>query len=439
MDYDQLYSEFNVGAARQVCFRAEMRMRAEHTLEKKGELEDKCVEQVVLLSERDVEIAHLKSLLSLKETEAAEAIRLRSQLTTVEAADAAKDNELKERNFTLEGERGAMSENIVTLESVNVAKETELASLSSQVAKLTSDLSGFQLLRDELNSKVSSLEYERDCLITQKRSLESTFELLRECIEALQDEQAKALGDRVAELDAQLSEMAIHLDEEFYPRFLTTISGRRWFLSHGLKLDGLKAGIDHGKAGRDLSAVEAYDSFAEEKYVDVVNTLDVVDFYLLSELESKKDSSIIDLMDSLRLDGALVEIPGAEDLQPSLEQLMLPIHRPKDNVTFAKTSLSSYLEVVNLRVQRFREEVKEKRLSLTDVMIPFVEPLSSKSLTGEASTSAAPINTLWTTFASSAVIHPSSVFSDQVLDADPHNEDPPVVPFEKKRLGTSPE
>ncbi|GJT68792.1 hypothetical protein Tco_1020272 [Tanacetum coccineum] len=248
---------------------------------------------------------------------------------------------------------------------------------------------------------------------------------------------------------------------------MTTVSGRRWFLSHGLKLvilkclqspeylqalgqsigcvvnegihDGLKAGIDHGKVGRDLSVVEAYDPSAEEKYVDVVNALGVVDFSLLSELESKKDSSIVDLMDSLRLEGVLAEIPRAEHLQPSLEQLMLPIHRPKDNAVFAKTYLSSSLEIVNLRVQKFREEAKGKRLSLTDVMTPFVEPLSSESLTGEASTSAAPITTLSTFFASSAIIPPSSVASDQVLDAEPHCEDPPAVTFEKEKFSTSPE
>ncbi|GKF32006.1 hypothetical protein Tco_0101804 [Tanacetum coccineum] len=81
---------------------AEVRMRAKHTLEKKSELEDRCAEQTLLLSERDAEIARPKSLLSLKETEAAKAIRLHVQLTTAEAAGAAKDNELrdlKERNF----------------------------------------------------------------------------------------------------------------------------------------------------------------------------------------------------------------------------------------------------------------------------------------------------------------------------------------------------
>ncbi|GKC62410.1 hypothetical protein Tco_1095008 [Tanacetum coccineum] len=184
MDYDQLYTEFNVGAARQMCLGAEVRMRAEHTLEQKDRLDDKCAEQTTFLSDKDVEIAHLRSLLSLKETEAAEVVHLRSQLSIVEAADAAKNAELrdlKERNFALEGEKDALSEKVATLE---------------------------------------------DRLADQCSSLESAFELFKERMEAMQDEQATILGNRVAELDAQLLEMAAHLDEEFYPRFLTTISGR---------------------------------------------------------------------------------------------------------------------------------------------------------------------------------------------------------------------
>ncbi|GKF50600.1 hypothetical protein Tco_0147067, partial [Tanacetum coccineum] len=156
--------------ARHVCLGAEVRMWAEHTLEKKGELKDKCAEQTTLLLEKDAEIAHLKSLLSLKESEAAESISLRSQLFVVEAADAAKSTELRdlmEKNFALEGERNSLSEKVTTLESVTTSKEDELASLSSQVAKLIADLSGLQLSRDELNSKVASLESERDCLASQ--------------------------------------------------------------------------------------------------------------------------------------------------------------------------------------------------------------------------------------------------------------------------------
>ncbi|GKG43905.1 hypothetical protein Tco_0482998, partial [Tanacetum coccineum] len=45
---------------------------------------------------------------------------------------------------------------------------------------------------------------------------------------------------RVVELDSELMGMAIHLDEEFYPRFLTTIAIRRWVIGHGLRLAVMK-------------------------------------------------------------------------------------------------------------------------------------------------------------------------------------------------------
>ncbi|GJU89518.1 hypothetical protein Tco_1301941 [Tanacetum coccineum] len=342
-------------------------------------------------------------------TEAAEAIHLRSQLSIVEAANAAKSTEvrdLKERNFALEGEKDALSENVATLESMTTSKETELASLTAQVAQLTSDLSGFQLSRDELSSKVVFLESERDRLVDQSSLLESAFELFKERMKAMQDEKAKVLGNRVAELDAQLLEMAAHLDEEFYPHFLTTISRRRWILTHGLKLDGLKAWVDDGKVGRDLSMIKAYNPFAEAKYIDVVNALSTVDFSLLSELKSKKDASMVDLMDSLHLEGPLAEIPRAKDL--------------------------------------VRGEIKEKRLSLTDVMFPLAEPLSLKSLIGEDSKSATPvttepITTVSTTFTSFEVVHPLLISNDQALDTEPNDTDPPVVTFEKEELATSPE
>ncbi|GJT86916.1 hypothetical protein Tco_1068633 [Tanacetum coccineum] len=170
--------------------------------------------------------------------------------------------------------------------------------------------------------------------------------------------------------------------------------------------DGLKAGIDHGKAGRDLSVIEAYDPSAEAKYVDAVNALRTVDFSLLSVLKSKKDACMADLMDSLRLEGPLAEIPRAKELQPSLEQLMLPIHRAEDDVVLGETSLSFSLQV---------------------------------SLIGEASTSAfpataEPVTTLSTTFASSCVVPPLFVSDYQVSDAEPHDEDPPVITFEEEEL-----
>ncbi|GKD42441.1 hypothetical protein Tco_1267086, partial [Tanacetum coccineum] len=336
MDYDQLYFEFNVEATRQVCLGAEVRMRAEHTLEQKARLKDKCSEQAALLSKRDTEIVHLKSLLSLKEDEATEAIRLRR-------------------------EKDALFEKVKTLESIDALKETE------------------------------------------KSSLESAFELFSERMKATQDEQILTHGLKLVILKC--------LQSPEYCHALGLAIGCA--VNKGIQ-DGLRAGVDHGKAGRDLSVIEAYDPFAEAKYVKAVNALGTVNFSLLSELKSKKDASIVDLIDSLRLEGPLVEIPRAEDLQPSPEQLRLPIYRPKDNIVLGETSLSFSLQVVHSRVQRVKGEIMEKRLSLTDVMVPLAEPLSSRSLIGEASTSAVPstvelVTTLSTTFASSSFVPPLSV------------------------------
>nr|GEV77326.1 hypothetical protein [Tanacetum cinerariifolium] len=235
---------------------------------------------------KDAEIAHLKSLLSLKETRAAKAIYLRSQLSIVEVTDAAKSTELrdlKEINFAIEGEKDALSE------------------------------------------KVSS-------------SLESALGLFKEHIEAMQDDQATVLGNR----------------------------------------DGLKVGVDHGKVRRDLSVIEAYDLFAETKSINAVNALGAVYFSLLSQLKSKKDASMVDLIDSLRLDGPLAKIPRAKDLQP-------------EACTFAT-------------------------------------PVTTK-----------PITTLSITFTSFGVIPPLSISNDQVLDTKLNDADPPAVTFKTEELATSPE
>nr|GEX48988.1 hypothetical protein [Tanacetum cinerariifolium] len=324
-------------------------MQAKHTLEQKDRLEDKCVEQTNLLSEIDAEIAHLRSLLSLKETEAAEAIHLRSQLFIVEAADAAKSTELrdlKERNFALEGKKDVLSEMVITLKSTTASKETELASLT-----------------------------------TQSSSLESAFELFKERIKAMQDEQSAVLGNKSSKY---LQALGKAID---------------CAVNKGIH-DGLKVGVDHGKAGWDMSMIEAYDPLAEAKYIDAVNALGTVDFSLLSELRANKDANMVNLMDSLHLEGPLAEI--------------------------------------------LKGEIQEKRLSLMDVMVTFAEPLSSKSLISKASTFATPvttkpITTLSITFTSFDVVPPLFISNDQALDIKLNDTDPHVMTFDKEELATSPE
>ncbi|GKA31534.1 hypothetical protein Tco_0717839 [Tanacetum coccineum] len=438
-------------------------MHREHTLERKGELEDKRVKQTTLLSEKDAEIAHLKSLLSLKEVEAAEAISLRCQLSGVEAADVAKSTELrdlKEKNFALEGERNVLSERVETLKSVAASKEIELASLSSQVAKLTVDLSGFELSRDELDLKVVSLESERDCLATQKSSLESAIGLFKEQVEKMQDEQMRVLSDRVATIASELVEMVLHMDVEFYPHYLTVIAGRRWVLCRGLKpmlakcrsspeylstmgeaigraIDksmqgGLAAGIEHGRAGRSITDVAAFNPSAESDYVAAINALQGVSFSLLAQLEANKDASMADVMDLLRLEGLVVETSKASRLQPSLDQLMILIHRLEDQVIIGETSLSFSLKVAHNHVQRLRGDTTARRMSLTDCILPLVEPLSARNLTGKASSSA-DLTTAMTTALSTTLVQTDPVPTVLSTEVPPS----PKIVFEEEELDTT--
>nr|GEY08260.1 hypothetical protein [Tanacetum cinerariifolium] len=336
MDYEQLLAEFNVGTARQVCFSAEIKMQLEHELR-----------------------------------EAAEAIRLRGQITVVEAAKAAWANELnvlKERNVVPEGQ-------VVVLESVVVSKDVKLASSNAQVAKVTQDFSSLQLSCDELSARLPLL------------NLRKTNLLIR-CLHW----RLHALAS-VMSIDYDLMEMALHMDEEFYPRYLTTIVVQRWILCHGSA-----AGFDHGKAGRALVDVFAYNLFAEADYVAAINALRVVDFPFLAQLESRKDASMADIMDLLRLEG-----PVAETLEAS-------------------------------QLSRIRGDVAACRLSLTDAMVPLIEPLSVKCLTGEASTlgvlAMATTTALSTTFiqASTIPLAPSTKVPFS-----------PKIVFEQEELNTTPE
>ncbi|GKB59362.1 hypothetical protein Tco_0915548 [Tanacetum coccineum] len=195
----------------------------------------------------------------------------------------------------------------------------------------------------------------------------------------------------------------------------------------GLAIDkgmqtGLVAGIDHGKAGRSVTDVAAYDPSMEAKYVFAVLAFRDLDFNLLSQLESQKDANIADIMNLLRLEGPSAETPMGSQLQPSYEQLLLLIHRKEDNVVIGETSLSDSLDAVHARVQKIKEGASSRRLSISDAMGPLVDPLSSENLVDEASTSGVPTTVVATTalvVANVNSVAPISVTDYEVLDAEP--------------------
>ncbi|GKB79235.1 hypothetical protein Tco_0946130 [Tanacetum coccineum] len=233
---------------------------------------------------------------------------------------------------------------------------------------------------------------------------------------------------------------------------MSTISGRRWLLTHGLKLsvvkclnspeylaslgstishaiekgmqNGLSAGIDHEKAGRNLEDIVAYNPVAEAYYNSALQRLHEVDFPLLAELSSHKDASVEDIMNLLCLESPLDDAPGMSDLQLDIKQLTLPIHRPEDQLVLGETSLSFALSVTNSRVERIRESVAVQRSSLAEAMVPLVEPLSAETLTGVVGTSdsvpttAAVMTALSTTFASTNSISLITVDDYEIVSAD---------------------
>ncbi|GKD66759.1 hypothetical protein Tco_1308867, partial [Tanacetum coccineum] len=128
-----------------------------------------------------------------------------------------------------------------------------------------------------------------------------------------------------------------------------------WLLTHGLKLvlikclnspeyptalgaaiscsiekgmqDGITAGINHGRTGRRLADIVAYNPSVEEDFNSALQEIRKVDFHLLFKLKSHKDASIEDVMNLLHLEGPLADAPSIDSLQPNVEQLRIPIYR----------------------------------------------------------------------------------------------------------------
>ncbi|GJS16137.1 gypsy type transposase [Tanacetum coccineum] len=122
----------------------------------------------------------------------------------------------------------------------------------------------------------------------------TVYDNCMEQLEKFQDDRMKVVNDKLAKLDADLAKMACHLEERFYSYLLNTISGRRWLLTHGLKIflvkclnsskylmalgvaishaiekgmqSGLAAVIDHGREGRSLADVAAYNPGDEANF-----------------------------------------------------------------------------------------------------------------------------------------------------------------------------
>nr|GEU84438.1 hypothetical protein [Tanacetum cinerariifolium] len=261
-------------AARQMSLGAEVRMRVKYNVKERRRLKSVVEKKDELLKARDGEIENIKAQLLLKEAKAAKAIRLRAHTSNLEAVEKS--------------------------------------------------------LWDEVNSfkgRDVILKKERDALDVKVTDLEASV--------------MKIVNEKFDKLYTDFVEMSLHLEEKFYPHLLTTISGRRWLLTHGMELaivkclnspkylsalgtaigkaiekgmqDGLAFGITHGKKGRVLTNVSAYNPSEEADYISALQQLQNLNFPLLAELKSNTDSSVEAIMEILHLENSLAEKLGLNE------------------------------------------------------------------------------------------------------------------------------
>ncbi|GJS31043.1 gypsy type transposase, partial [Tanacetum coccineum] len=141
MEHDQLFTEFNVGAARQMYLSAEVRMCAEYNVKEKRRSKSVFERQGELLKVREKEIENLKAQLLLREAEAAEAIRLRAEASNFGAIEKSlrdETNALKERTVILEKERNALDVKVTELEASAANKGRALTDLNALVTSVKS-------------------------------------------------------------------------------------------------------------------------------------------------------------------------------------------------------------------------------------------------------------------------------------------------------------
>ncbi|GKE13113.1 hypothetical protein Tco_1416664 [Tanacetum coccineum] len=324
-------------------------------------------------------------------------------------------------------------------------KDKEIENLKAQL--LLKEAEAAEAIR--LHAEVS--KFKNDILVDQVDGLEISSAGLQEkvtayesCIDQLekfQDDKMKEVNHKFDQLYTDFIEMALHLEEKFYPHLLTIVFGRQWLLTHGMELaivkclnstleaaigkavekgmqDGLSTGITHGAEGRNLTDVAVYNPSAEADYISALQRLQSVNFSLIAELRSNKDASFETIMNLLHLDDTLAKKLGLTESQPHANQLMVPIHRSPDQTVFGATALSLSLDVSHARVQKIRENIINHRSALRDIFIPLAEPLSSVALEGTSCIAPATTTTLSVTFASVSSIPPILTDDYEVVHAD---------------------
>ncbi|GKC86098.1 hypothetical protein Tco_1141815 [Tanacetum coccineum] len=353
MEHEQLFTEFNVSAARNMSLSSEVKMRAEYNILEKRKWRSLAEEKDILLEAKDKEIEDLKSKLLKAKEESVEVAQLRAQVFGLEATENSlrgKVASTKEHNVLLEQECDSLKLKVTSLESTIGEKDHELSdlgasssSLKSQNQSLVNHVHELEISSTDLREKLEMYEGRRRWLLTHGMKL-----LLVKCLNST--EYIEALGHAF---------------------------GRA--IEKGMQ-EGLAARIEHDQAGRCLTDLEAYIPSAEADFNSAIRDLRDLNFPLLQELSNKKDASTWDIMDLLRLDDVVAKTLGMTDLQPDVSQLMVPAHHKQDRVVIGSQALSVALDIFRGRVEKMERNFIERLPFLKDVFVSIDDPLSVEAL-----------------------------------------------------------
>ncbi|GKA34763.1 cytochrome P450 734A1-like protein [Tanacetum coccineum] len=358
----------------------------------------------------------------------------------------AKEESVEEYNGLLEQECGSLKLKVTSLESTIAEKDRELSDLGASSSSLKSQ-----------NQSLVNQVHELETSSTDLREKLEMYEGSLKRLEEFQDNLMRPLETRLAEIDADFTRCCMRFQESFHPHLLNVVAGRRWLLTHGMKLlmakclnsteymealghafgraiekgmqEGLAAGIEHGQAGRCLTDLEAYIPSAEVDFNSAVRDLRDLNFPLLQELSNKKDASTWDIMDLLRLDDVVAEALSMTDLQPDVSQLMVHIHHKQDRVVIGSQALSVALDICRGRVEKMERNLVERLPFLKDVFVSLDHPLSAEALIEP------PVEVPATNVLSTVVIVPHSGPSVSVEDY----ENPDLVDVVPENVTPGPE
>nr|GEV79727.1 hypothetical protein [Tanacetum cinerariifolium] len=274
-------------------------------------------------------------------------------------------------------------------------REKEIKKLDQEIQGLQNQTGDLKNLLEAETDMKKAAETKNDDLTKELKSLRE--EKIKSVFEEFKKYEDDRVEKRCAKMDACLDALSIDFDEELYPHMLTAIAGRRWVIGHGLRLavmkcgestelrlvsadvvfadvvftgiakgmsEGLKYGVEHGKANLDLKAIEAYDPEAKTKYVAALHDLRDLKYPMVDQLELLKDAPIDVVMASLHLESDYEEDAPQwiRELRHSSSQLKIPVYSkvrgPKDPWAFKEEILLTDAIAANVsraeKKKRFR-------------------------------------------------------------------------------------